>query len=89
MKIGIAKKIVCEVERYPMQAPFKLVDENLQKDQWRSYVLSKLDDQENIREIVEKHPYKKESLFKGHKVDDLELKRRLKIVTNGEIDGTC
>jgi hypothetical protein len=50
MKIGIAKKIVCEeeagkVERYsyPMQAPFKLVD-----------------DQSNIREIVEKHPYKKD-----------------------------
>ena len=31
-----------------------------QKEQWQSYVLSKLDDQENIREIVAKHPYKKD-----------------------------
>ena len=66
MKIGIAKKIVCEeeagkVERYsyPMQAPFILEKSQKQKDQWRSYVLAKLDDQKNIREIVEKHPYKK------------------------------
>ena len=29
-----------------------------QKEQWRSYVLSKLDDQKNIREIVKKNPYK-------------------------------
>ena len=32
-----------------------------QKEQWQSYVLSKLDDQENIREIVEKHPYNKDN----------------------------
>tara|TARA_R110002020_G_scaffold294227_4_gene510081 strand:- start:1443 stop:1589 length:147 start_codon:yes stop_codon:yes gene_type:complete len=31
-----------------------------QKEQWRSYVLSKLDDQKNIREIVAKHPHKKD-----------------------------
>jgi hypothetical protein len=60
MKLSLAKKMVCEVEvfngdklvdkyvaverySYPMQAPFKLVD-----------------DQSNIREIVEKHPYKKD-----------------------------
>jgi len=39
MKIGIAKKIACEVERYPMQAPFVL-----QKDQYRSYIMQKLDE---------------------------------------------
>ena len=60
MKFGIAKRFACEVEvsngeriidkyvaveryAYPMQAPFKLVD-----------------DQSNIREIVKKHPYKKD-----------------------------
>jgi hypothetical protein len=37
MKIGVAKKIACEVERYPMEAPFVL-----QKDQYRSYVMQKL-----------------------------------------------
>ena len=31
-----------------------------QKEQWRGYVLSNLDDQKNIREIVEKDPYKKD-----------------------------
>jgi hypothetical protein len=28
-----------------------------QEMQWRNYTKSKLDDQENIREIVKKHPY--------------------------------
>ena len=32
-----------------------------QKMQWRNYVKSKLDDQENIREIVERHPYNKDT----------------------------
>ena len=32
-----------------------------QTEQWRSYVLSKLDDQENIREVVAKHPYNKDT----------------------------
>ena len=31
-----------------------------QKEQWRSYVLNKLDDQKNISEIVKKYPYKKD-----------------------------
>ena len=31
-----------------------------QKMQWRNYVKSKLDDQENIREIVKKYPYKED-----------------------------
>jgi len=30
-----------------------------QKMQWRSYVMSKLDDQRNIREILARHPLKK------------------------------
>ena len=51
MKLGLAKRIVCEEERLSQK----------QKDQWRSYVLSKLDDQENIREIVKKYPYKKDN----------------------------
>ena len=51
MKLGLAKRIACEEERLSQK----------QKDQWRSYVLSKLDDQENIREIVTKYPYKKDN----------------------------
>ena len=31
-----------------------------QKEQWRSYVLNKLDDQQNISEIVKKYPYKED-----------------------------
>ena len=30
-----------------------------QKMQWRDYVLTKLDDQKNIREILARHPHKK------------------------------
>jgi hypothetical protein len=32
-----------------------------QKEQWRSYVISNLDDQRNIREVVKKYPYKKDT----------------------------
>jgi hypothetical protein len=28
MKLCLAKKIVCEIEKYPMQAPFVLVDKS-------------------------------------------------------------
>ena len=51
MKLGIAKRFACEEVRLSQK----------QKEQWRSYVLSKLDDQKNIREIVEKYPYKKDN----------------------------
>ena len=45
MKLSLAKKIVCEIEKYPMQAPFVLVDKSQkQKDQWRGYVTDKLDE---------------------------------------------
>ena len=47
MKLNLARKIVCEVERYsyPMQAPFVLVKKSQkQKDQYRSYVAQKLDE---------------------------------------------
>jgi hypothetical protein len=45
MQIKLAKKIVCEAERYPMQAPFVLVDKSQkQKEQYRSYVTQKLDE---------------------------------------------
>jgi len=27
MKLSLAKKIVCEIEKYPMQAPFVLVEQ--------------------------------------------------------------
>jgi len=50
MKLGIAKRFACEEVRLSQK----------QKEQWRSYVLSKLDDQKNIREIVARHPYKKD-----------------------------
>lgn len=64
MKIQVAKKFSCEVEIFNGD---KLVDKYItnksqkQKEQWQSYVLSKLDDQQNIREIVKKHPYKKDN----------------------------
>ena len=38
----------------------KIKKSQKQKEQWRSYVLSKLDDQKNIREIVKKNPYKED-----------------------------
>ena len=47
MKLNLARKIVCEVEHYPypMSAPFVLVDKSQkQKDQYRSYVIDKLDE---------------------------------------------
>ena len=54
MKMKIAKKNPCEEDMPGNWQSQK------QKMQWRSYVMSKLDDQENIREIVKKHPYKKD-----------------------------
>ena len=39
----------------------KIEKSQKQKEQWRSYVLSKLDDQKNISEIVKKHPYKEDT----------------------------
>jgi hypothetical protein len=51
MKLGLAKRIACEEERLSQK----------QKDQWRSYVLSNLDDQRNIREVVARHPYKEDT----------------------------
>ena len=54
MKLGIAKRFACEDDMAEIQQSQK------QKMQWRNYVKSKLDDQENIREIVKKYPYKKD-----------------------------
>ena len=51
MKLGLAKRIACGEERLSQK----------QKDQWQSYVLSKLDDQKNISEIVKKYPYKEDN----------------------------
>ena len=51
MKLGLAKRIACGEERLSQK----------QKDQWRSYVLSNLDDQRNIREVVARHPFKKDT----------------------------
>lgn len=55
MKLSLAKKITCMEQEIPEKW-----QSQKQKMQWRSYVLAKLDDQENIREIVKKHPYKKD-----------------------------
>ena len=55
MKLDIAKQFVCEDDMAERKKSQK------QKMQWRSYVKSKLNDQENIREIVKKHPYKEDT----------------------------
>ena len=55
MKLGIGKPFTCEDDMAEIKKSQK------QKMQWRNYVKSKLDDQENIREIVAKYPYKKDN----------------------------
>ena len=45
----LAKRIDCTEEQLSQK----------QRMQWRSYVISKLDDQRNIREILARHPLKK------------------------------
>ena len=55
MKLGIAKQFTCEDDMAEIKKSQK------QKMQWRNYVKSKLNDQENIREIVKKHPYKEDT----------------------------
>ena len=55
MKLGIGKPFTWEDDMAEIKKSQK------QKMQWRNYVKSKLDDQENIREIVAKHPYKKDN----------------------------
>ena len=49
MKMKLAKRIDCTEEQLSQK----------QRMQWRSYVISKLDDQRNIREILARHPLKK------------------------------
>jgi len=71
MKIGVAKKIACEVERYPMEAPFVL-----QKEQYRSYVMQKLD--ETLVEQVDE---------KGKIFVDTRLRPQCEFIKIIKIDG--
>ena len=54
MKLSLAKKITCMEQEIPEKW-----QSQKQRMQWRSYVISKLDDQRNIREILARHPLKK------------------------------
>ena len=64
MRLGIAKRFACEVEVFDgdkvidkyitMEKDIDIKKSQKQKEQWRSYVLSKLDDEQNIHGIKDK-----------------------------------
>ena len=64
MRLGIAKRFACEVEvldgdkvidKYiTMEKDIEIKKSQKQKEQWRSYVLSKRDDEQNIHGIKDK-----------------------------------
>ncbi len=64
MRLGIAKRFACEVEVFDgdkvidkyitMEKDIEIKKSQKQKEQWRSYVLSKLDDEQNIHGIKDK-----------------------------------